>query len=814
MTEEVKILIKGDAASGVAAFEKVGQAGASTMERLRAANQSVSTSMANLSGMMIGLSSVVAAGAFANGIKQQIDYADKMDETAQKAGVTTLAFSELAYASSFAGIESDALVKVLAKINEASAKVAGGDSKLKGFFKGTLGVDLVDASGNARAADKSLMDLIGAMSQIENQGLRSAIAMEAFGDKLGPQLLPLIALGQQGMADLREEAHRLGKVVTNEAGAAAGDLNDNLARLKSTQEGLYNEIATKLVPGLLHSSKMFLENVQSSGLFIGSLKTLGQMIKEAFGGSEITQQGHAANYAAGRLAVLVKEMERLDEMSKKDPRATVEQGYGAPAILASEKLKVLRAQYDALQASAMAASEKLKGMVGDGKTAPAASATAGSPTMGANAAAFMAQQAAEGNKAKSAAAAKALADEKRAAREAFDDRVGMLKLELSEWRNNMEERRRIAMNIAGQAKAMFGVDSKHYSQAMQEVTRIDQQVADRKRQLADMIRSGQVDASLAAINQERAEADQSLALKLITQEQRLGLEAGFEARITEIKRAALEERKVVLALDPDANPIERQKVQQEIEELERQHQARMGEIKNGQTLEKAKPGGDAIDGMEQELQAAGTRVLTNQQSLFQSLRGLWKSAYQMFITELVTKPLAAYIAGQARMTLATWASVQVRTTAEATGATAATALTGASVIKIIAMKAFQAAASVYAAIAGIPYIGPFLAPVMAVGAIGAVLAFGKSVFSAEGGFDIPSGVNPMVQAHAKEMILPAKYAEVIRGLAGGGGGAGGDTVHLHVSAMDGPSMKQFFRGPGGDALMSEISMRRRSSRAG
>ncbi|WP_224982716.1 phage tail tape measure C-terminal domain-containing protein [Geomonas agri] len=37
--------------------------------------------------------------------------------------------------------------------------------------------------------------------------------------------------------------------------------------------------------------------------------------------------------------------------------------------------------------------------------------------------------------------------------------------------------------------------------------------------------------------------------------------------------------------------------------------------------------------------------------------------------------------------------------------------------------------------------------------------------SAAGGYDIPAGVNPIVQTHAKEMILPAEYAEVIRGMA-------------------------------------------------
>ena len=41
--------------------------------------------------------------------------------------------------------------------------------------------------------------------------------------------------------------------------------------------------------------------------------------------------------------------------------------------------------------------------------------------------------------------------------------------------------------------------------------------------------------------------------------------------------------------------------------------------------------------------------------------------------------------------------------------------------------------------------------------------------SAEGGYDIPGGVNPMTQLHEKEMVLPRAQANVIRDLAKDGG---------------------------------------------
>lgn len=89
----------------------------------------------------------------------------------------------------------------------------------------------------------------------------------------------------------------------------------------------------------------------------------------------------------------------------------------------------------------------------------------------------------------------------------------------------------------------------------------------------------------------------------------------------------------------------------------------------------------------------------------------------------------------------------------------------------IRKDAGAAAAGAYKAIVGIPYVGPFLAPAAAAVAYAGVLAFE----SAEGGYDIPSGHNPVVQTHQREMILPEEHADTIRGLSR----SKGSTVHIH-----------------------------------
>lgn len=59
--------------------------------------------------------------------------------------------------------------------------------------------------------------------------------------------------------------------------------------------------------------------------------------------------------------------------------------------------------------------------------------------------------------------------------------------------------------------------------------------------------------------------------------------------------------------------------------------------------------------------------------------------------------------------------------------------------------------------------------------------------SAEGGYDIPAGTNPMTQLHEREMVLPREHADVIRGLsANGGAGVAGDMTLTIVNNTSAP----------------------------
>lgn len=77
-------------------------------------------------------------------------------------------------------------------------------------------------------------------------------------------------------------------------------------------------------------------------------------------------------------------------------------------------------------------------------------------------------------------------------------------------------------------------------------------------------------------------------------------------------------------------------------------------------------------------------------------------------------------------------------------------------------------------IAGIP----MAAAIKAMGYASAGITAGLAIASAEGGYDIPSGTNPVTQLHEREMVLPREHADVIRGLASNGGAAAPMTLTI------------------------------------
>lgn len=168
---------------------------------------------------------------------------------------------------------------------------------------------------------------------------------------------------------------------------------------------------------------------------------------------------------------------------------------------------------------------------------------------------------------------------------------------------------------------------------------------------------------------------------------------------------------------------------------------------------------------------------------------------------------AAEASGQAAQTGATIAGEATRTSVTAAGGLTRLGLKAAEAVKGIMMSAWEAMAGAFKAMVSIPYIGPVLAVGAGAAAFGLVAGLAGKIKSARGGYDIPSGVNPVTQLHEDEMVLPSQHANTIREMgkamrsgasfgaaaAAEGGGAG---PTINISAIDAKSIQRLFKNNG------------------
>jgi len=243
-------------------------------------------------------------------------------------------------------------------------------------------------------------------------------------------------------------------------------------------------------------------------------------------------------------------------------------------------------------------------------------------------------------------------------------------------------------------------------------------------------------------------------------------------RLRELNRMEYEENlralQAKLELLQKLDPENKEKYAEQlkaIEDLKRKHAVDMNKIDNQMLVESVRVWNQIGEAITGAFSTAMKGVIMGTQTLTQAVRNMGQSVLLSLIDMYVkaaAEALKNAIIGKA---ISKTQGVSEITTNAAVGATAAAA-----------------------SVAAIPYYGWAMAPEVAAEHYAASLAF-MGAMGARGGFDIPTGVNPITQLHQEEMVLPADIANPLReSLARDGAAGGGDTYHLTIKAWDGKSV--------------------------
>jgi tape measure domain-containing protein len=383
-------------------------------------------------------------------------------------------------------------------------------------------------------------------------------------------------------------------------------------------------------------------------------------------------------------------------------------------------------------------------------------------------------------------------DKQRKIKDAQKDELEQYDLRMEMEGNNATAVLAIMEEKLAKLKEYYGEDSKEYAQGLQEKIRLEEAFQREKNRVAKDSITTQQEIAVLELDQERTSQenklalrrqaiDQALALNRINEVQAIQLratlnseeiaqEATHQQNLYSIRVAALQS---FLALE-NLRPEERQKALNDLERIEREHQSKMAALSGQAAIQVVKDEDDAAAAVQESWASVVDPIGNSFGQMFRSLYSGtdgWKGSFLKVLDDILfsfvdmgIQMAANWVAQQFAMTTAAVAGSTARTTAVATEAATTTSISAGTALLQILNYAWTAASGAYSAIAGIPIIGPFLAPVLAAGALAAVAGFAGNILSAKGGLGAVPKDGMLAELHKDEMVLPAQFATPLRNM--------------------------------------------------
>lgn len=195
--------------------------------------------------------------------------ADDIDKMSQKIGMSAEGYQEWSYIMEQNGMDVDKLQTGMKTLVNQMDKVKSGNEDAIATFQ-QLGVEVLNADGSMRSQEEVMNDTIRALAGMKNSAERAKLATELFG-KAGTEMAPMLNQGAGAIDDLKQRAHDLGLVMSDEAikaGVEYGDLSNDLQKSFSM---LKTNLGAALFPVLNSLIKKLIE-------FMPILQKLGEKL--------------------------------------------------------------------------------------------------------------------------------------------------------------------------------------------------------------------------------------------------------------------------------------------------------------------------------------------------------------------------------------------------------------------------------------------------------------------------------------------------------------------------------------------------------
>ncbi|WP_291207093.1 hypothetical protein [Hyphomonas sp.] len=236
-----------------------------------------------------------------------LNRADELGDLASSLGVTATQLQSLQAAAKVAGVEAgtlnrgfisigEALSELQAKtqgatsagsdLNDALGQTAGSTVKVIGGFD-SYGAAAAKSAGETKKLSESARALAGILNNVglkpgqilpidafravadqfarmQDGALKTGLAVDLFGKRIGPSLIPLLNMGSTGIAKYEKVLADLGLTATNASTEIAGKATDELAFVGFLFEQYANKFATLVAPAIINATDAILNALRSN----------------------------------------------------------------------------------------------------------------------------------------------------------------------------------------------------------------------------------------------------------------------------------------------------------------------------------------------------------------------------------------------------------------------------------------------------------------------------------------------------------------------------------------------------------------------
>ena len=227
-------------------------------------------------GAAISTGAVVAGTAVFSLSSKVASAGDAIDKMSQKIGISREAYQELDFVCSQSGTSVDTLqmgIKTLT--NQMQSAQSGTKSAVEVF--NTLGLSIYDTNGNLKDQETMMWEAMSALQSMENQTEKAALANDLFG-RSGSELMPLLNGASGSIEEMRQKAHELGLVMSDEFVDNSVEFTDTIDQVKRSLSAAGMTVAGEFLPHIQDLGAKLIE-------YIPTIQEFASNISEKIGGA-------------------------------------------------------------------------------------------------------------------------------------------------------------------------------------------------------------------------------------------------------------------------------------------------------------------------------------------------------------------------------------------------------------------------------------------------------------------------------------------------------------------------------------------------